>query len=1135
MGGLNDGKRKCDLTDNNNASMTCGKRQRLDSDEIVANGHDIVCKNDESSSNQRSSDDYTVGWICALPIEMAATQAMLDNTHADLPRRFNDSNTYTLGSIGRHNIVIACLPEGGYGTNNAASVASNMRRTFPFVRAYLMVGIGGAAPGRVDVRLGDVVVSNSVVQSDLGKTMKDGQFQQTAIPIKPAPELLTAVAKLRARHEQHNSNNLANTLSEMLSRHPSMQGYTHNDSLEDLLFDSNYDHDGQSDSCEYCDRSRTIPRSARSHPVPVVHYGRVASANTVMKDGRTRDRLARELDVVCFEMEAAGLIENFHCLVIRGICDYSDSHKNKNWQRYAAAVAAAYAKDFLSAIPIAEPPGRGQPPSRDHRSALMKCLQFERMSSRHSNIKPAHLKTCEWLLQHHDYLAWKDPEEFSNHRGFLWINGKPGAGKSTLMKFIYTRVEVEASSNAAIVSFFFNARGDSLEKSTMGMYRSLLFQILAKLPDLQKVLDSLDLFSCQNLDTRGLRDLLSDAVSRLGQRQLTVFVDALDECDEQEVREMVESFEELAHKAVSTGTKLCVCFSSRPYPHIDIEHGRKLTLQDQVGHGEDLAHYVRSKLRVGQEAYIREIGTEILQKAAGVFMWVVLVVDILNKEFQRGRIFAVRTRLQDIPPKLSELFKDMLTRDNDNMADLLLCIQWILYARRPLKPAEFYFAVISGFHHEREDWAECDPTQISIDDMERFVLSTSKGIAEVNWPGNNTSEWAKSPDALIVQFIHESVQDFLIKENGIREIWPNIGGDLRSSSHDQLKRCCYAYMSIDVFRHIPLRDKALAEAVRSTGQRLRQRFPFLDYAVQYVIYHSDRAATALPQNDFLKGLDLKVWIDLDNIFEPYDSRHYARNTVEPAKDTNILSNVSYREALSKAVFKGNVTIVKMLLVELGADANGTPGRDESLFLLATFNGRTAALEALLDCPYVDPNIRGPFGRAALALAAEMGNAVIAELLLRRKDVEVNMKDQTGMTPLSIAAGRGHRAVVEELLKSTNVAIDVTDSRQRTPLMRAAVYNHVSVVSLMLQRLDINLDLEDEDGWTALSIAAGRGHVEVVELLLKRGARADIEDLYGDTALDIAKTYRRRKVVHLLLNWPGQVYAEDCLGQEQPGR
>ena len=84
---------------------------------------------------------------------------------------------------------------------------------------------------------------------------------------------------------------------------------------------------------------------------PFIHYGLIASGDQVMRHGATRERLRKELNVLCFEMEAAGLMDDFPCLVVRGICDYADSHKNKRWQGYAAATAAAYAKELLSVIP----------------------------------------------------------------------------------------------------------------------------------------------------------------------------------------------------------------------------------------------------------------------------------------------------------------------------------------------------------------------------------------------------------------------------------------------------------------------------------------------------------------------------------------------------------------------------------------------------------------------------------------------------------------------------------------------------------------------------------------------------------------------------------------------------------------
>lgn len=301
------------------------------------------------SSPSLRHDQYTIAWICALYIEMAAAQAMLDEIHEPLPTHVDDSNTYVLGSIQKHNVVIACLPEQQYGTNNAAKVATNMKRTFSALRAGLMVGIGGGVPGKVDVRLGDVVVGTRVMQWDLGKIVEEGQLQRTAVARVPHQSLGTAVSALRSKHELSPSR-VPNILQQKLD---GQHAYSR-PSLPDYLFHSTYDHGPETLSCDRCDHSKLVSRSRRASDDITIYYGAIASGNQVMKNGTTRDNIARQLDVICFEMETAGLIDILPCLPVRGICDYSDSHKSKGWQRYSAATAAAYARELIEELPITE-------------------------------------------------------------------------------------------------------------------------------------------------------------------------------------------------------------------------------------------------------------------------------------------------------------------------------------------------------------------------------------------------------------------------------------------------------------------------------------------------------------------------------------------------------------------------------------------------------------------------------------------------------------------------------------------------------------------------------------------------------------------------------------------------------------
>lgn len=405
-------------------------------------------------------------------------------------------------------------------------------------------------------------------------------------------------------------------------------------------------HEHSGETCDDCDRSKLIPRDLRPTRNTSIHYGIIASGNQVMKHAKTRDRLAKELGSICFEMEAAGLMDNFPCPVIRGICDYSDSHKAKRWQKYAAATAAAYAKELL----LITPPQRNSTarvrpevqivgksmtlsshqinfclrcptatPSSDLKR-LLDSLKFDQIDKRHANIKTNHAKTCEWLLGHPDYTTWIDRKMYSQHHGFLWIRGKPGAGKSTIMKFAFSRARRRAASIGPSISFFFNARGEGLEKSTLGMYWSLLHQLLEKIPDLQALVDIND--GTQEFvvwDLEKTKTLFRSAVRKLGKRQLTCFIDALDECAESQVREMVGVFEDLGQYAVQNDLRFYICFSSRHYPYIDIQYGQKLILEDQIGHERDLAEYVRTSLKTGTEPKSEEVIAEILRKAFWCF------------------------------------------------------------------------------------------------------------------------------------------------------------------------------------------------------------------------------------------------------------------------------------------------------------------------------------------------------------------------------------------------------------------------------------------------------------------------------------------------------------------------------------
>jgi nucleoside phosphorylase len=312
---------------------------------------------------QLPNEAYTVGWISAISTELVAAMAFLDEEHQkpDFVAQ-HDDNVYILGRMGDHNVVIAVLPDGGYGIAAATEVARNLRHSFPSIRIGLMVGIGGGAPtSRHDIRLGDVVVSSpgqghsGVIQYDFGKTIQNQSFQITRVLNQPPTLLRTAVNNLQAVHKLR-GHQIKGSITEILSKVKRLRKeYSPPDASTDRLFNSNVVHAGGKD-CEQeivsFGSGLTVTRAEREEDSddPVIHYGLIASANQLMKDAVARDKLAAEKDVLCFEMEAAGLMDHFPCLVIRGICDYSDTHKNKAWQGYSAMTASAYAKELLGQI-----------------------------------------------------------------------------------------------------------------------------------------------------------------------------------------------------------------------------------------------------------------------------------------------------------------------------------------------------------------------------------------------------------------------------------------------------------------------------------------------------------------------------------------------------------------------------------------------------------------------------------------------------------------------------------------------------------------------------------------------------------------------------------------------------------------
>jgi nucleoside phosphorylase len=306
-------------------------------------------------------DTFQIGWICALPIEAAAAAEMLDDEYGILDEQdAADTNTYTLGRIGKHHVVIACLPGGQYGNTSATTVANNMIRTFSrSLRIGLMVGIGGGIPSPAhDIRLGDIVISypqgtcGGVIQYDMGKVVTGGEFERTGSLDSPPRALLTAVGTMRAAalRDDPRYPEYLQSATERTAR--TRKTFSQPPARCDRLFQAKHSHPVNASSCDGCPAEWEDIRSEREDSSPQPHYGIIASGNSVIKYGEIREQLSLKTGALCFEMEAAGLMLDFPCIVVRGVCDYADSHKNKQWQGYAALSAASYTKELLGYVPV---------------------------------------------------------------------------------------------------------------------------------------------------------------------------------------------------------------------------------------------------------------------------------------------------------------------------------------------------------------------------------------------------------------------------------------------------------------------------------------------------------------------------------------------------------------------------------------------------------------------------------------------------------------------------------------------------------------------------------------------------------------------------------------------------------------
>ncbi|KAJ5772187.1 hypothetical protein N7520_002716 [Penicillium odoratum] len=882
-----------------------------------------------------NSDLYTVGWIAALPIERAAATAMLDdrhNTPCDFIQHPSDTNSYTWGKMGEHNVVIASLPAGLYGIASAANTASSLLSSLPHIRIGLLVGIGGGISqpdqGR-DIRLGDIVVSQpqgttgGVIQYDLKKAIAGQKQDRKDFLSMPPQVLLQALGALQADHELEES-----MVPEFLSAMPRKSsrtasgtkkndGYSHQGFENDRLFRSSYIHTGGHD-CHGCDSTEEVERDERDTADPEIHYGIIASGNTLVKDAATRDKIVDDVgeECICFEMEAAGLMNSFPCLVIRGICDYADSHKNDRWQRYASATAAAYGKELLSYVPWLSP--------SDTSINLNEALKKRQEG------------TGSWFLKCEPFQEWKTGKNQS-----LWLHGIPGCGKPILSATTIDHLNqtATAESSSVILDFFFDFT-DTDKQSLNKLIRSLISQLYSRCPDSRLELD--EVFSSHGNGNRqptekALFEVFSTMLNQI--KTVQIVIDALDECvTRKDLLLWIEGLISLKHSG------LYLLVTSRREEEIEsglqhfIHDGGIIPLQQDLVNA-DIRTYVHQRLLDGRgfERWSshpdvqRKIEIELMLKANEMFRWAACQLDVLQDCIN---IELLEKSLQRLPKTLEETYGRILAGISESHREYAVrLLQFLTYSERPLTIEEAVDVMAINLNRD----PSFDPARRMPNPRE--IVRFCSSLASIVERESVQKPW-ETPDRVVVvelQLAHFSVQQYL-KSSGIQSSFPKDatenGAAFQKEMHEMtarglITRTCLAYLS-----H-PDHQK--------TFEEIRTEFPFVRYSAQLWIDHAIVTETEkvveqsiieffLPQSQAFR-----VWFGL---------QHATRLLLDAGADINAQGG-ALGNALQAASFRGNITIVQLLL-DAGADVNAQGGKYGSALQSASSGGHMDIVQLLLD-------------------------------------------------------------------------------------------------------------------------------------------------------------------------------------------
>ncbi|PWY71220.1 ankyrin [Aspergillus eucalypticola CBS 122712] len=686
------------------------------------------------------------------------------------------------------------------------------------------------------------------------------------------------------------------------------------------------------------------------------------------------------------------------------------------------------------------------------------------------------------------------------------------------MKHLLSKAKQNAK-DTIISSFFFHAQGVDLERFTL--LSSTAVPSSAKQPYFSFAAKMLSQDDGINWTIRDLKHQLLSLIRLLNNRYVFFFIDALDECDQVEMEDMIPFLEHLGHSLNACDVHLRICLASRHYPQLNIERGIEWVLEYQQEHQGDMRKYVETKLRGGKSKMLQEIREEVCARASGVFLWVILVVRSLNDAFAKGQIHAVRQRLDEIPDGLDELFTDMLTRDTDEIDDLIFCLRLILFAQCPLSKDEIYFAVMftkNGLIKREGEW-HIDPH------IENFILNVSKGLVEIT-----------RTKARIVHFIHESVRDFLLRRDGFSKLQAGSSANTIGNAHNELAQICFRYICQIKFMAVSEIPNRYVWPPIAKDKNSESETPFLNYAIHSLLPHSNAAeAGGTSQAAFLQAFSLSFqdFMYIRNALTQCLIRRYGAEVtplyvlaelnldhlirLELLRTPQMWKQMGrYHSPMGAAVYMGNTLAIRALL---GCNTSSDASVDNSLLEAGVIDRmkqyvvnskriqmkRHSMALCLVDhieylylTGKIDLNHKLNCRSLPLIYAIKCSKAEIVEFLL--SFVRVTIASPTNA--LHIAITRGKRDVCSVLLSSP-YSLRWLDSYGGVAIHWAVTGNNGSTMRKLLE-LGCDVTLRDGRGRDALSHAAEQGKIEMMKILIESGVvDIDGKDGQGRTAFSWA--------------------------------